>query len=292
MSLPGASRARHWLHDDGVTALTPAAQRISTSLQFDRCGSVGVLRLDRAHKRNALDDATIDALGNFFTSPPSGVAAVVLTAAGEHFCAGLDLSQLAERDVMGGVMHSRMWHAALGAMADGAVPVVAVLKGAVLGGGLELASAAHIRIAERSTFFALPEGQRGLFVGGGASMRIPRLIGVARMQDMMLTGRILDAADGQNWGLATYLAHEGHGEALAAELATTIAANSPVTNYAVLHALPRIAEVGRDEGLMMESLMAGIAQSTQEAKDSMAAFLAGTGSKVSARRSPNTTEAN
>ncbi|MDX1876175.1 crotonase/enoyl-CoA hydratase family protein [Mycolicibacterium sp. 120266] len=272
--------------------MTHVNQRISASLHFDRCGSIGVLRLDRAHKRNALDDVTIEALGNFFTSPPSGVSAVVLTAAGEHFCAGLDLSQLAERDAMEGVMHSRMWHAALGAMADGAVPVVAVLKGAVVGGGLELASAAHIRIAERSAFFALPEGQRGLFVGGGASMRIPRLIGVARMQDMMLTGRVLDAEAGERHGLATYLVGNDEGEALAFELANTIAANSPVTNYAVLQALPRIAEVGRDEGLMMESLMAGIAQSTQEAKDSMAAFLAGTGNKVSARRSPHATEAN
>jgi len=61
----------------------------------------------------------------------------------------------------------------------------------VIGGGLELACAAHIRVAEPSAYFALPEGQRGIFVGGGGSVRLPRLIGVARMTDMMLTGRFI-----------------------------------------------------------------------------------------------------
>ncbi|MGU3437886.1 acetoacetate--CoA ligase [Actinomycetes bacterium M1A6_2h] len=248
------------------------------SLLFERRGPVGILTLNRPRKRNALNDDTIVALGDFFRSPPEGITAVVLNAVGDHFCAGLDLSELAERDAVGGLHHSRMWHKALGEMAGGTLPVVAALRGAVVGGGLELAAAAHVRVAEPSTFFALPEGQRGLFVGGGASVRVPRLIGVARMQDMMLTGRVLSAEEGERLGLATYLADDGLARAL--ELAEKIAANSPVTNYAVLQALPRIAEVGTDEGLMMESMMAAIAQSSSEAKERMGAFLDGTGPKV------------
>jgi acetoacetyl-CoA synthetase len=251
---------------------------MADSLLFERRGAVGILTLNRPRKRNALNDETILVLGDFFRSPPKGVAAVVLTATGDHFCAGLDLSELAERDAVEGLHHSRMWHKALGEMAGGTVPVVAALRGAVVGGGLELAAAAHVRVAEPSTFFALPEGQRGLFVGGGASVRVPRLIGVARMQDMMLTGRVLSAEEGERLGLATYLVDDGLGHAL--ELATKIAANSPVTNYAVLQALPRIAEAGPDEGLMMESMMAAIAQSSSEAKERMTAFLDGSGPKV------------
>jgi enoyl-CoA hydratase/carnithine racemase len=106
------------------------------------------------------------------------------------FCAGLDLSELSERDAGQGMHHSRMWHAALECVQYGPVPVVAALHGAVVGGGLELASACHIRVADDTTFFALPEGSRGIFVGGGGSVRIPKLIGVARMTDMMLTGRV------------------------------------------------------------------------------------------------------
>ena len=84
------------------------------------------------------------------------------------------------------------------ASSTAACPVIAALKGAVIGGGLELACAAHIRVAEPSAYFALPEGQRGIFVGGGGSVRLPRLIGVARMTDMMLTGRVYSASEGSS----------------------------------------------------------------------------------------------
>jgi enoyl-CoA hydratase/carnithine racemase len=173
-----------------------------------------------------------------------------------------------------------MWHAAMNQIAESAVPVVVVLTGAVVGGGLELATAAHLRVADSTTFFALPEGSRGLFVGGGASVRVPRLIGVNRMQDMMLTGRVLDAEEGERVGLANYLVAEGEGEEKARALAERIAENSPVTNYAVTQALPRIVESGKDEGYMLESLMAAVAQSSAEAKERMQDFLSGSGPKV------------
>src|SRR5690606_619563 len=126
-----------------------------------------------------------------------------------HFCAGLDLSEISERNASQGVQHSRMWHQALDCIQGGPVPVIAALHGAVVGGGLELASASHIRVADASTFYALPEGSRGIFVGGGGSVRIPRLIGVARMTDMMMTGRVYNAEEGERAGFAQYLVPEG-----------------------------------------------------------------------------------
>ena len=102
------------------------------------------------------------------------------------------------------------------------MPVIAALRGAVIGGGLELACAAHIRVAEPTAYFALPEGQRGIFVGGGGSVRLPRLIGVARMTDMMLTGRVYSATEGASYGFAQYLTEEGNGLAKAMELATRL----------------------------------------------------------------------
>ncbi|HXV91950.1 MAG TPA: crotonase/enoyl-CoA hydratase family protein [Pseudonocardia sp.] len=257
---------------------TPAL--LPPSLGVELHGEVAVLRLTRAAKRNALDDPTVLGIEAFFSVPPPGVRAVVLDADGEHFCAGLDLSELTERDVFAGLEHSMMWHRAFERMERGRIPVVAVLKGAVIGGGLELASATHIRVAEPSTFYALPEGQRGLFVGGGASVRVPRLIGAHRMADMMLTGRVLDAREGQALGLSHYLSGPGEGLAHALELAKKIAQNSPVTNFAVLQALPRIAEANPAEGYLMESLMAAVAGGSIEAKERMNAFLQGRGAKV------------
>jgi len=239
-----------------------------------------VLRLTRAAKRNALNDPTVLGIEAFFSAPPEGVKAVVLDAQGEHFCAGLDLSELTERDAFESLQHSRMWHRAFERMESGRLPVVSVLKGAVIGGGLELASATHLRVAEPSTFYALPEGQHGLFVGGGGSVRVPRLIGAHRMADMMLTGRVVDAEEGQTLGLSHYLVGPGEGLDKALALAKKIATNSPVTNFAVLQALPRIAEANPAEGYLLESLMAALAGSSEQAQQRMQAFLQGRGGKV------------
>ncbi|MBL7620763.1 crotonase/enoyl-CoA hydratase family protein [Frankia sp. AgB1.8] len=250
------------------------------SLRLDRAGHVAVLSLSRARKRNALDDATVLGLGAFFAAPPDWARAVVLTADGDHFSAGLDLGELRERDAVAGLHHSRMWHRAFGQIESCPVPVISVLKGAVVGGGLELACATHLRVAERSAFFALPEGERGLFTGGGASVRVPRLIGVARMTDMMLTGRVLTAAEAERYGLAQYLVEDGAGLDTALGLAAPAAENSPVTTYAVLHALPRIAQADPEAGLLLESLMSAVAQDSGEAKRRMRAFLDGAAPKV------------
>lgn len=255
----------------------------SNDLQLEICGEhqeVAVIRLTREKKRNALNDSLILSIRNLFETLPSTVRAAVLDGEGDHFCAGLDLSELQERDAGQGLMHSRMWHAALERVQYGPVPVIAALHGAVVGGGLELAAACHIRVADESTFYALPEGSRGIFVGGGGAVRIPRLIGTARMTDMMLTGRVYNAQDGERIGLAQYLVPTGGAFAKAFELAQRVAQNAPLTNYALMHALPRIAEQPADQGLFTEAMMAAIAQSAPEAKQRVRAFLDGKAAKV------------
>lgn len=254
--------------------------RLPASLQAEQQGPVTVLRLKRAHKRNALDDETVIGIETFFTSLPDDVACVLLAGDGEHFSAGLDLSELEERDIRQGIDHSRQWHRAFDKIQFGRVPVVAVLHGAVVGGGLELAAAAHVRLAERSAYYALPEGSRGIYVGGGGSVRLPRLIGVARMMDMMLTGRIYSAEEGLAIGLTTYLVEPGEGFAKGLELAQRIAANAPLTNFAVTQVLPRIAEMDPGSGYAVEALMAAIAQADPQAKSRLKDFLEKRGPKV------------
>jgi (methylthio)acryloyl-CoA hydratase len=241
---------------------------------------IAIVRLARPAKRNALNDDLILAVRDAFDDMPDTVRAAVLDGEGEHFCAGLDLSELKERDAGQGLHHSRMWHAALERVQYGPVPVIAALHGAVVGGGLELASACHIRVADETAFYALPEGSRGIFVGGGGAVRIPRLIGAARMTDMMLTGRVYNAQDGERAGFAQYLVPAGTASAKALELAQRVAENAPLTNYALIHALPRIAEQPADHGFMTEALMAAVAQSAPEAKQRVRDFLEGKANKV------------
>ena len=249
-------------------------------LACTQAGPVLHLQLNRPAKRNAISDGLVQQLHTAFINLPASVKAVVVSGAGAHFCSGLDLSELVQRDMQGAILHSRMWHVAFDAIQFGTVPVVAVLHGAVVGGGLELAAACQIRVAEDSAYFGLPEGQRGIFVGGGGSVRIPRLMGTARMTDMMLTGRVYDADEADRAGLVQYRVADGAGLTKGIALAQKMAANAPMTAFAVMHALPRIVEQSPGEGLFTESLMAAAASNTPEAQARLRAFLDGKAAKV------------
>jgi (methylthio)acryloyl-CoA hydratase len=249
-------------------------------IETEQRGAVLIVTLARAAKRNALNDPTVLELERVFTTVPTDVRCIVLAGAGEHFCAGLDLSELKERTTFEGITHSMQWHRVFEKIQFGSVPVVAALKGAVIGGGLELALATHVRVAEQSTYYALPEGQRGIYTGGGASVRLTRVIGVDRMMDMMLTGHTYSAEEGLQFGLSQYVVEPGAGLAKALALAERIAGNTGMTNFALIHALPRIAEANRETGFMMESLIAAIAQAEPSAKDRLRAFLDGKAAKI------------
>lgn len=250
-------------------------------LKLERAGALLHIRLNRPAKRNSVSDELLAQLHRVFIELPGDVRVAVLSGEGEHFCAGLDLSEVTERSVFEGMTHSRAWHACFDAIQFGPVPVVAVLHGAVVGGGLELASACHLRVAEASTFYGLPEGTRGIFVGGGGSVRVSRLIGTSRMTDMMLTGRVFDADEGYTLGFSNYRVADGEGLAKAFALAEKIAANAPLSNYAITQALPRIADLSAADGLFMETLMSSIAQGDEAAKERVRAFLDKRAAKVS-----------
>jgi len=258
---------------DENTATAITLPGLPDSLQASRVDDIAILRLTRPEKRNAIDNAMIAGIDQFFSCLPHDIRAVVIHAEGDHFCAGLDLSSLTETDAYEAVLHSRAWHRAFAKIEKGEMPVIAVLHGATVGGGLELASAAHIRVAERSTFYALPEGQRGIFVGGGASVRVPKLITLARTMDMMLTGRTYGAEEGVTLGFSQYIADNGTGFTLAMELARKIASHAPLSNFSVLHAMPRIAESQDEAGFFIESLMSAVASSDKDAKGRLNAFL-------------------
>lgn len=229
--------------------------------------------LNRPEKRNAVNDTMIAEIADLAGHPPADAKALVLAGAGEHFSAGLDLSEHQERDAFAVMQHSQTWHRAFEKLEFGGLPVVVALRGAVVGGGLELAAACHVRVADESAFFGLPEGRRGIFVGGGASVRVARLIGRSRMVEMMLTGRTYSAEEGFAIGLAHYVEPQGSALDKALDLAETIIANAPVSNYMILNAVARIDEMAPNEGLFTESLAAALAQTSPEAVAGMRAFL-------------------
>ena len=236
-------------------------------------GDIATLVFNRPEKRNAMNDALIGDLDAFFSTPPEGVNAVILRGEGGHFCSGLDLAEHEHRDPVAGVYHSRNWHRVSELIEFGGLPVISVLTGAVIGGGLEIAASTHVRIAEPTVRFQLPEGRRGIFVGGGATVRVGRLIGADRMREMMLTGRSYGAEDGVRLGLAHYSVEDGAGMALARKLARQIADNAPFSNYLMINAISRIGDMSRSDGLFTESLAAAMSQTSDGAREGMRAFL-------------------
>ena len=234
---------------------------------------IATLTLNRPDKRNAMSDVLLRALDGFFAAPPDTVRVVILTGAGGHYCAGLDLSQHQARDAAATMRHSRHWHDVMDRIQLGGLPVVSAMAGSVMGGGLELATSSHVRVAEPSCRFQLPEGRRGIFVGGGATVRVGRILGADRMTEMMLTGRIYDAAEAVRLGLAHYAVGTGEGLAKARDLAQKIADNATLSNYIVIQGIARINGMSPQDGLFTESLCAALTQTSPDAQEGLAAFL-------------------
>lgn len=236
-------------------------------------GPIATLTMNRPGKRNAMCEALLEALRVFYTDPPCDVRVVILTGVEGHYCSGLDLSEHVHRSPERNFYHSRHWHAVMEQIQFGGLITVSAMFGAVIGGGLELAASTHVRIAEASTVFQLPEGRRGIFVGGGATARVGRLLGADRMTEMMLTGRKYDAAEGVSLGLAHYAVENGAAKALAETLAGKIARNAPLSNYLMVQSIARINEMPQAGGLLTESLATALSQATPDAEEGLRAFL-------------------
>ena len=222
-------------------------------LETDFTDGIYCLTLARPDKRNAINAALIMAIERAVAATPPTAGAILIGARGPHFCAGLDLSETLDNDAR----------------------TVFEISGAVIGGGLELAVTGHVRVADRTTFYQLPEGRHGVFVGGGGSVRIARLIGSDRMGEMMLTGRRIDSEEGARLGLSHYLVESGEALVKGRELAQRIMENAELANWAIVTALPRIAEMSAGNGYFVESLTAALTQTGPEVAERIAGFLQG-----------------
>ena len=245
---------------------------------YELDGDVTRLGLNRDDMRNAINGALLDSRKECVLRATEEARAAVIFSHGEkHFSAGLDLAEAQARRADGSTPTRRprsKWHTTFDLISRGEIPFVSALKGACIGGGLELASATHVRVADETTIFALPEGQRGIFVGGGGSVNIQRLLGYARMADLMLTGRVLSAAEGERMNLCQYVVPAGESFAKAKELAHKIATNAPLTNWAICSVLPRVGDLSHDDGLAIESLI-GASVRSPEGASRIGAFLEG-----------------
>jgi enoyl-CoA hydratase/carnithine racemase len=218
-----------------------------TLVTYELDGPVALIGLNRPDKRNAINDAVVDALKAAVLRAHDEANVGVLFGHGPNFCAGLDLAEALAR-ATGRIVPPRKrkrhnWHVVFDEIERGPIPFVGALHGAVVGGGL-----------------GLPEGQRGIFVGGGGTVRIQRVVGTTVMTDLMLTGRLLNAAEAMTEHVVRYVVPAGGALVKARELAARIAQNTIETNWKIVNVLPRVQDLSHDDGLFVEQLNSAMAR--------------------------------
>jgi enoyl-CoA hydratase len=227
---PPGSVSRHAIHTErgshaGVNTPATVVGRVSDEhdqtgegpVRYEREGPVAVVTVDRPERRNAIDHETSQALLDAFTRVEEGDATVaVLTGADSTFSAGADLKAMDLEDSPEG------WLGFTRTRCE--VPVIAAVEGHCVAGGIEMALWCDIRVAAEGATFGCFERRFGVPLVDGGTQRLPRVVGLGRALDMILTGRAVDAETAERWGLATRLADEGEARATAVELGKRLAA--------------------------------------------------------------------
>ncbi len=240
----------------------------ATLITYELDGPVARIGLNRPDKRNAISDAMVQQLADAVQRAGEEARCGVLFGHGSNFSSGLDLAEALAK-AKGARPPKRMrhnWHTVFDQIARGPIPWVAALHGGVLGGGLELAMATHVRVCDEDTFFGLPEAQRGIFVGGGGTVRVQRVIGYTVMSDMMLTGRLLNAAEAERFCVVRYVEPIGKALDKATALAHKISQNTLDTNWKIVNVLSRVNDVSHDDGLFLEYLNSNMIRSPEVAE--------------------------
>jgi enoyl-CoA hydratase/carnithine racemase len=234
-----------------------------------------VVTLNRPDRYNALGSRMVDELDEALESIEGAgeVRAMVLSGAGDRaFCSGVDLKERAEMDADGRWSHNR----ALGAFAERLarlqVPTIAALNGLAFGGGLEIALACDFRVAAEGARFALPEVGIGIVPGAGGTQRLPRLIGVTKAKELILTGRRISAEDALDMGLVSKVVPRSSLMEEARSLAEEIAANSPLAVAYAKAAVDLASETTIEQGLRYETAAIRATLTSEDYKIGLAAF--------------------
>ncbi len=249
---------------------------MSDPVILERRGPIGVLRINREDRRNALSRDTLYAFGRLGRElvNDATIRAIIITGTGDKaFCAGADLKErqgMSADDVRAQV---GLYRTELGVLDTSPKPVVAALNGVAFGGGLELALICDLRVAAPHVEVALPETTLGIIPGAGGTQRLPRVVGEARAKEMILLGRKLGAAEALAWGLVNRVA-----QADTPVLEDTIkwldpiAHGAPIAQSAALRAIESSYEVPLASGLELERVFYDETLRSEDRVEALKAF--------------------
>jgi enoyl-CoA hydratase len=236
-------------------------------------GRVGLIRLNRPQALNALNAQLNSELGHAIAAfdADAGISCILLTGSEKAFAAGADIKEMANMSAVEAFMgdFAGTWDA----VARARKPIVAAVAGFALGGGCELAMQCDLIIAADTAKFGQPEMKLGIIPGIGATQRLPRALGKAKAMDLILTGRMMDAAEAERTGLVARVVPAASLMEEALKVAETIAAMSLPALIAAKEAVNRAFEAPLAEGLRFERRLFAVLFATVDQKEGMAAFV-------------------
>ena len=238
-----------------------------------RLGAVGVVKLNRPEVRNALSRALIAELAAALESleATSDVRVILLTGA-PVFCAGADISEMSTISLLETLAED--FSGCCDRLAKCSKPVIAAIEGYAIGGGCELAEMCDIVVSAANARFGHPEITLGTLSGAGGTQRLARTAGRAKAMDLVLTGRLIEAADAERIGLISRVVSSGAAYAAALEIAQDLAKRAPLTLRFAKEAVDRAVSQGLEDGLRLERRLFHLSFATGEFKRGMEQFLA------------------
>lgn len=234
---------------------------------------LAIVTLRRATALNALNKAIVDELHRAFDSlrTKTDVGCVILTGEGTSFAAGADIAELRERKALESL--AAINSALFRKVEEHPVPVIAAIEGYCLGGGCELALACDMRVASKGAKFGQPEVGLGIIPAAGGTQRLPRIIGMGRAKEWVLTGWQFDATECHRIGLVNWLVEDGTALEQARELARRVLKQGPLAVRVAKVALNASSRTGLDTGLTIESVGQSMLFESQDKMDRMQKFL-------------------
>lgn len=246
------------------------------TLIYKKKENIGTLTINRPDKLNAISNELTAELHSLLSEleKDEKLKALIITGAGDKaFVAGADIKELVDRDARIGRRVSRERQEVFSRMENLPVPVIAAVNGYALGGGLEIALACNIRLCSEKAQFGAPEVKLGIIPGDGGTQRLPRLVGLGRAMEMILTGDFIDAQEAYRIGLVNKVFPHEELMDKAMELAQKIASRPPLAVKYAKEAVNRSQEGDKASGFALESYLHALTCTTEDKKEGVAAFL-------------------